>query len=180
MLAPSPAYPPPKNSTFNTQHSTFKKDESEHLENNSSDSHQHTDRYRYYARSNELHGIKTKTTAHLNMRRAAIFVLPRIPVMKGQSHEGSLSFSNRCIGGWIIEEGGGHIYFPSWEGNEKEWFSGIWRNEKAPDALLYCAVLSLLHCYFHNLMLFNALPEGRGAVNTWRNTRVAQRYYYFS
>ena len=28
------------------------------LENNSSDSHQHTDRYRYYARSNELHWIK--------------------------------------------------------------------------------------------------------------------------
>ena len=68
------------------QHSTFKKNESEHLENNSSDSHQHTDRYRYYARSNELHGIKTKTTAHLNMRRVVIFVLPRIPVMKGQSH----------------------------------------------------------------------------------------------
>ncbi|RHK07144.1 hypothetical protein DW079_14065, partial [Segatella copri] len=31
--------------------------------------------------------------AHLNMRRVVIFVLPRIPVMKGQSHEGSLSFS---------------------------------------------------------------------------------------
>lgn len=30
----------------------------EHLENNSADSHQHSDRYRYYARSNELHGIK--------------------------------------------------------------------------------------------------------------------------
>ena len=60
MLAPSPAYPPTKNSTLNIQHSTFKKDESEHLENNSSDSHQHTDRYRYYARSNELHGIKNK------------------------------------------------------------------------------------------------------------------------
>ena len=58
VLAPSPAYPPTKNSTFNTQHSTFKKNESEHLENNSADSHQHTDRYRYYARSNELHGIK--------------------------------------------------------------------------------------------------------------------------
>ena len=53
VLAPSPAYPPTKNSTFNIQ-----KNESEHLENNSSDSHQHTDRYRYYARSNELHGIK--------------------------------------------------------------------------------------------------------------------------
>ena len=47
---------PTKNSTFNTQHSTFKKNEN--LENNSSDSHQHSDRYRYYARSNELHGIK--------------------------------------------------------------------------------------------------------------------------
>ena len=57
VLAPSPAYPPPK---VNIQHSTFniQKNESEHLENNSSDSHQHTDRYRYYARSNELHGIK--------------------------------------------------------------------------------------------------------------------------
>ena len=75
-----------QHSTLNIQHSTFKKDESEHLENNSSDSHQHSDRYRYYARSNELHGIKTKTTAHLNMRRVVIFVLPRIPVMKGQSH----------------------------------------------------------------------------------------------
>ena len=58
VLAPSPAYPPTKNSTFNTQHSTFKKDESEHLENNSADSHQHSDPYRYNARSNELHGIK--------------------------------------------------------------------------------------------------------------------------
>ena len=56
VLAPSPAYPPHKK--FNTQHSTFKKDESEHLENNSADSHQHSDRYRYNARSNELHGIK--------------------------------------------------------------------------------------------------------------------------
>ena len=56
VLAPSPAYPPHKK--FNTQHSTFKKDESEHLENNSADSHQHTDRYRYYARSNKQHGIK--------------------------------------------------------------------------------------------------------------------------
>ena len=60
----------------------IQKNESEHLENNSSDSHQHTDRYRYYARSNELHGIKTKTTAHLNMRRVVVFVLPRIPVIK--------------------------------------------------------------------------------------------------
>ena len=58
VLAPSPAYPPTKNSTLNIQHSTFKKNESEHLENDSADSHQHTDRYRYYARSNELHGIK--------------------------------------------------------------------------------------------------------------------------
>jgi len=59
VLAPSPAYPPPKKK-FNIQHSTFniQKNESEHLENNSADSHQHTDRYRYYARSNELHGIK--------------------------------------------------------------------------------------------------------------------------
>jgi len=58
VLAPSPAYPPQKK--FNIQHSTFniQKNESEHLENNSADSHQHTDRYRYYARSNELHGIK--------------------------------------------------------------------------------------------------------------------------
>ena len=57
MLAPSPAYPPQK---FNIQHSTLniQKNESEHLENNSSDSYQYTDRYRYYARSNELHGIK--------------------------------------------------------------------------------------------------------------------------
>ena len=53
VLAPSPAYPPTKNSTLNIQ-----KNESEHLENNSADSHQHSDRYRYYARSNELHGIK--------------------------------------------------------------------------------------------------------------------------
>ena len=58
VLAPSPAYPPTKNSTLNTKTLNTKKDESEHLENNSSDSHQHTDRYRYYARSNELHGIK--------------------------------------------------------------------------------------------------------------------------
>ena len=29
---------------------------------------------------------KTQTTAHLNTRRAVVFVLPRIPVMKGQSH----------------------------------------------------------------------------------------------
>ena len=45
---------------FNIQHSTFniQKNESEHLENDSADSHQHSDRYRYYARSNELHGIK--------------------------------------------------------------------------------------------------------------------------
>ena len=66
VLAPSPAYPPPKNSTFNTQHSTFKKNESEHLENNSADSHQHTDRYRYYARSNELHGIKNMESTFYN------------------------------------------------------------------------------------------------------------------
>ena len=41
----------------NIQHSTFNIQKNENLENNSSDSHQHTDRYRYYARSNELHGI---------------------------------------------------------------------------------------------------------------------------
>ena len=80
ILQTRPAYPPHKK--FNIQHSTFKKNESEHLENNSSDSHQHSDRYRYYARSNELHGIKTKSTAHLYMRRAVVFVLPRIPVIK--------------------------------------------------------------------------------------------------
>jgi hypothetical protein len=33
--------------------------------------------------------------------------------------------------------------------------------------------------------LYDTPPNGRsrtgwGAVNTWRNTRVAQRYYYFS
>ena len=52
------AKPTIQHSTLNIQHSTFKKNESEHLENNSADSHQHSDRYRYYARSNELHGIK--------------------------------------------------------------------------------------------------------------------------
>ena len=60
MLAPSLAQPIPPQKKFNIQHSTFniQKNENEHLENNSADSHQHTDRYRYYARSNELHGIK--------------------------------------------------------------------------------------------------------------------------
>ena len=42
----------------NIQHSTFNIQKNENLENNSSDSYQYTDRYRYYARSNELHGIK--------------------------------------------------------------------------------------------------------------------------
>ena len=36
------------------------------MENNSSDSHQHTDRYRYYARSNELHGIKNMVAGALD------------------------------------------------------------------------------------------------------------------
>ena len=85
VLAPSPAYPPTKNSTFNTQHSTFKKNESEHLENNSSDSHQHTDRYRYYARSNELHGIKTKRPlTSIRGERSFCFYLK-------SGHEGSKS-----------------------------------------------------------------------------------------
>ena len=56
MLAPSQAYPPQKK--VNIQHSTFNIQKNENLENNSSDSYQYTDRYRYYARSNELHGIK--------------------------------------------------------------------------------------------------------------------------
>ena len=65
-LQPSKTPQPIRPQKFNIQHSTFKKNESEHLENNSSDSHQHTDRYRYYARSNELHGIKNMESTFYN------------------------------------------------------------------------------------------------------------------
>ena len=65
-LAPQPSLSAHKK--FNIQHSTFniQKNESEHLENNSSDSHQHSDRYRYYARSNELYGIKNMESTFYN------------------------------------------------------------------------------------------------------------------
>ena len=46
----------------------------ENLENNSSDSHQHTDRYRYYARSNELHGIKQKKRGCVTRHTLSFFV----------------------------------------------------------------------------------------------------------
>ena len=85
MLAPSPAYPPQK---FNIQHSTFniQKNESEHLENNSADSHQHSDRYRYYARSNELHGIKMKIDRSPHYEESGHF-----RSTENSGHEGSKS-----------------------------------------------------------------------------------------
>ena len=73
---------------INIQHSTFniQKNESEHLENNSSDSHQHTDRYRYYARSNELHGIKKKIDRSPHYEESGHF-----RSTENSGHEGSKS-----------------------------------------------------------------------------------------
>jgi len=69
-----------KHKTLNT-----KKDESEHLENNSADSHQHSDRYRYYARSNELHGINQ------NDRSPQYGKSGRFRSTENSGHEGSKS-----------------------------------------------------------------------------------------
>ena len=80
----SQAYRPQK---VNMKHKTLntKKDESEHLENNSADSHQHSDRYRYYARSNELHGINQ------NDRSPQYGKSGRFRSTENSGHEGSKS-----------------------------------------------------------------------------------------
>ena len=56
------------------------------MENNSADSHQHTDRYRYYARSNELHGIKMKIDRSPHYEESGHF-----RSTENSGHEGSKS-----------------------------------------------------------------------------------------
>ena len=56
------------------------------MENNSSDSHQHSDRYRYYARSNELHGIKMKIDRSPQYGESGLF-----RSTENSGHEGSKS-----------------------------------------------------------------------------------------
>ncbi len=99
MLAPSQAYRPQK---VNMKHKTLntKKDESEHLENNSADSHQHSDRYRYYAWSNELHGINQ------NDRSPQYGKSGRFRSTENSGHEGSKSL--RVIFIFNPPKGSGH------------------------------------------------------------------------
>ena len=56
------------------------------MENNSADSHQHSDRYRYYARSNELHGIKMKIDRSPHYEESGHF-----RSTENSGHEGSKS-----------------------------------------------------------------------------------------